>query len=121
MRVIRSIPHLPASKIFSKGYEVICQCDRLNENKSNMKRAIQIWLSCTVLLSTFLSACSQTETTNLFNGTDLSGWDVDVPAADNNPAISPSFIVRNGMLVSLGKPEGHLVTQKEFENYRLEV
>ena len=70
-----------------------------------------------------LSACTtkQPEAKSLFNGTDLTGWHVDVPAMDNNPdAINP-FIVRDGMLVSLGTPGGHLITDKEFENYRLEV
>lgn len=57
----------------------------------------------------------------LFNGKDLSGWTADVPAADKNPAIQPSFIVRDGMLVSLGKPEGHLVTNASFSNYKLTV
>ncbi len=31
----------------------------------------------------------------LFNGKDLSGWHADVPAADQDPKISPSFIVRD--------------------------
>ncbi|MDB4257850.1 DUF1080 domain-containing protein, partial [bacterium] len=42
-------------------------------------------------------------------------------AADKNPKIKPSFIARDGMLVSLGKPGGHLITDKVHENYRLEV
>lgn len=71
-----------------------------------------------------LSACAQKQpdSQSLFNGTDLSGWHVDVPAMDNNPdeTINP-FIVRNGMLVSLGTPGGHIITDKDFENYRLEV
>ncbi len=57
----------------------------------------------------------------LFNGKDLSGWHADVPAADDNADAPPSFAVRDGMLVSLGKPEGHLLTDKEYENYRLTV
>lgn len=57
----------------------------------------------------------------LFNGKDLAGWKVDVPSADKNPDIQPSFIVRDGKLVSLGKPKGHLITDKSFENYRLTV
>lgn len=61
------------------------------------------------------------ETTSLFNGKDLSGWTADVPEADNNPNVSPSFIVRDGMLVSMGKPGGHLVTNQTYSNYRLEV
>ena len=57
----------------------------------------------------------------MFNGKDLSGWTADVPKADKDPGIAPSFIVRDGMLVSLGKPGGHLVTDKVFSNYKLVV
>ena len=58
---------------------------------------------------------------SLFNGKDLTGWHVDVPHRDNNPDAKPTFIVRDGMLVSLGNPQGHLITDKEYENFRLEV
>ncbi len=57
----------------------------------------------------------------LFNGKDLTGWTTDVPKADKEPGIAPSFIVRDGMLVSLGKPEGHLVTTASFSDYKLVV
>ena len=57
----------------------------------------------------------------LFNGRDLTGWHADVPAADTNPRIRSPFIVRNGMLVSLGEPRGHLITDSSYRNYRLEV
>ena len=86
-----------------------------------MTPALYLKVSCAVLLVVLVSSCTQSETESLFNGKDLSGWDVDVPARDNDPDAPPSFIVRDGKLVSLGKPEGHLVTKKEFENYRLEV
>jgi hypothetical protein len=58
---------------------------------------------------------------SLFNGKDLEGWQVDVPALDDDPNGKAPFIVREGMLVSLGKPPGHLITDDEFENYRLEA
>jgi len=58
---------------------------------------------------------------SLFNGSDLSGWHVDVPAMDINPDTLNPFIVRDGMLVSLGDPRGHLITDDEFQNYRLTV
>jgi len=64
---------------------------------------------------------SSSKTISLFNGKDLTGWHVDVPAKDKNPNIKPSFIVRDGMLVSLGTPAGHIITDKSYENYRLEV
>ena len=58
---------------------------------------------------------------SLINGKDLSGWTMDVPALDKKPNLNKPFVVRNGMLVSLGKPAGHLLTEEEFSNYRLEV
>mgnify|MGYP000846874016 FL=1 len=61
------------------------------------------------------------QTKSLFNGKDLSGWHVDVPEMDTNAnAINP-FIVRNGMLVSLGTPQGHLITDAVYHDYRLVV
>jgi lysophospholipase L1-like esterase len=58
---------------------------------------------------------------SLFNGKDLTGWHVDVPHLDKNPDAKPTFVVRDGMLVSLGNPQGHLITDREYENFRLEV
>ena len=57
----------------------------------------------------------------LFNGKDLAGWHVDVPDQDESPARQSTFIVRDGNLVSLGRPQGHLITDASFGNYRLEV
>jgi hypothetical protein len=73
------------------------------------------------VLFVFLACTSKHESISLFNGTDLSGWVVDVPVMDTNPDTINPFIVKNGMLVSLGEPRGHLITEKEYQNYRLEV
>ena len=74
------------------------------------------------LILTFLVACSTpTATTSLFNGKDLSGWHTDIPSMDTVKNKTTPFIVRDGMLVSLGKPEGHLITDAIYKNYRLEV
>jgi len=59
--------------------------------------------------------------TPLFNGTDLTGWEADVPARDSDPNAPASFVVRDGLLVSLGTPPGHLVTTQEYRDYRLQV
>jgi hypothetical protein len=64
---------------------------------------------------------SQTQAISLFNGKDLTGWHPDVPDMDKDATLKSPFIVRNGLLVSLGKPGGHLITDKIFQNYRLEV
>ena len=57
----------------------------------------------------------------LFNGTDLSGWHMDVPKMDDSPDVKAPFIVRDGLLVSLGTPGGHLITDAVYQDYRLEV
>jgi hypothetical protein len=57
----------------------------------------------------------------LFNGKDLSGWHIDVPDMDEDPDLASPFIVRNGMLVSLGTPRGHIITDAAYMNYSLTV
>ncbi|MBT8315970.1 MAG: DUF1080 domain-containing protein [Maribacter sp.] len=74
-----------------------------------------------VVLGLLITSCSSQETTSLFNGKDLSGWHVDVPMMDSIPEARNPFIVRNGMLVSLGTPAGHIITDKEYKNFRLDV
>lgn len=83
-----------------------------------------------LLLPLLLAAAFQAEaptaivpetTQALFNGKDLTGWKADVPLKDTKPDAPDSFIVRNGMLVSLGEPKGHLTTTAHYRNYRLEV
>ena len=66
-------------------------------------------------------ATSPTSVVSLFNGKDLTGWTPDVPARDTDPNAPPSFLVRNGMLVSMGKPEGHLLTNARYRDYRIQV
>lgn len=60
-------------------------------------------------------------TKSLFNGKNLEGWHIDVPEMDKNTdAINP-FIVRNGMLVSLGTPGGHIITDAIYKDFSLEI
>ena len=80
-----------------------------------------------LLMSVAIASCplavwaEAAESQSLFNGKDLAGWHADVPALDKDPGGQSPFVVRDGMLVSLGTPGGHLITDDEFENYRLEV
>ena len=73
------------------------------------------------LLLFLLVTESNAQRKKLFDGKTLAGWHADVPAKDKDPNISPSFIVRNGLLVSMGDPRGHLITDSIYQNYRLEV
>ena len=68
-----------------------------------------------------LAAVATAEPKSLFNGKDLTGWHVDVPATDKDKSLPPSFIVRDGKLVSMGKPPGHLITDAEYSDYKLVV
>jgi 3-keto-disaccharide hydrolase len=50
----------------------------------------------------------------LFNGKDLSGWvPVNLPPGN--------FTVRDGMIVTTGKPTGYLRTDRPYENFILEM
>src|SRR5690606_38625382 len=73
-----------------------------------------------VLILTVYSSRAQ-ETISLFNGSNLTGWHMDVPALDDDPNGKVPFIVRDDLLVSLGEPQGHLITDATYENFRLEV
>ena len=64
-------------------------------------------------------ALSQTKSKVLFNGKDLKGWHIDVPDMDKDPKLKTPFIIRNGLLVSLGTPGGHLITDAQYENFKL--
>lgn len=58
---------------------------------------------------------------DLFDGKSLNGWHDDVPERDSKPEASNPFVVRDKMLVSLGTPMGHLISDASFENYTLTV
>ncbi len=40
---------------------------------------------------------------------------------DEGTEVRNPFIVRDGKLVSLGDPRGHLITDAEYENYKLDI
>lgn len=46
---------------------------------------------------------------------------MDVPDMEKDSTLAAPFIVRNGLLVSLGTPNGHLITDSVFSDYRLEL
>jgi Domain of Unknown Function (DUF1080) len=74
-----------------------------------------------VILFYFSCRSQQGKAISLFNGKDYSGWHADVPEMDTNASVKSPFIVRNGMLVSMGIPNGHLITDSVYHNYRLTV
>jgi len=90
--------------------------------KSKMKNMKKIgFLLISVLLIASYEAFAEEKGKTLFNGKDLTGWHWDVPEMDNNAGVANPFIVRNGLLVSLGLPAGHLISDDIYMDYRLEV
>src|SRR5437879_8057209 len=89
---------------------------------SSLMKPFLIFAVCVAAEVGWTSRCaSQGQPRSLFNGKDLTGWHVDVPAADSNPRLRSPFLVRNGVLVSLGEPRGHLITDSSYRDYRLDV
>jgi Domain of Unknown Function (DUF1080) len=81
------------------------------------------FIAITVIVSaiSFCSSSCSAQSRSLFNGRDLSGWHIDIPAMDTNASAINPFIVRNGMLVSLGTPGGHLITDAVYQNFRINL
>jgi len=79
-----------------------------------------------ILTLTLLAALSSvasadengTETIALFNGKNLDGWKV-FAMGDNVP--DDLWTVRDGMLVTIGKPIGFIHTTDKYEDYKLVV
>lgn len=74
-------------------------------------------IALSLALLALLTSCGSMPV--LFNGQDLSNWHTDVPDADEDPDIKPSFSVRNGKLISHGSPQGHLISNESFRDYKL--
>jgi Domain of Unknown Function (DUF1080) len=74
-----------------------------------------------MVITVHCSSASLAQSKKLFNGKNLKGWHMDVPAMDSVKGLPIPFIVRQGLLVSLGKPEGHLITDQSYQDYRLEI
>lgn len=84
---------------------------------------MKLIVTCTLLFLIILSCqpSQSNKSISLFNGTDLSGWHIDVPAMDTDTTLQSPFLIRDGMLVSMGTPNGHIITDAEYENFKLEV
>src|SRR6478609_7354037 len=91
-----------------------------SNDKNGMKNIFLLIFLLPVLCVSSL-AQKKSKSIALFNGKDLTGWHADVPDMDKDPNLKTPFIIRNGMLVSLGTPGGHLITDAIYQNYKLEI
>lgn len=82
---------------------------------------------CPALLVVFLAMpLPAANPVQLFNGKDLSGWtatlwDRKTRVPDTTTPASDVWMVKDGLLICLGKPAGYLRTMEEYGDYRLEV
>ncbi|MEO6316380.1 MAG: DUF1080 domain-containing protein [Chitinophagaceae bacterium] len=79
------------------------------------------FLTGLISLTLYFPIIANAQVYSLFNGSSLAGWHIDVPEMDTNKLAKNPFIVRNGMLVSMGEPNGHLITDSVYSDYTLQV
>jgi hypothetical protein len=53
----------------------------------------------------------------LFNGEDLTGWNVELSNKRADP--NGAFTVKDGVLICRGRPNGYIYTRKTYKNYVL--
>jgi len=75
---------------------------------------VHLLTSAATVLLCFGARAAEADWTRLFNGDDLSGW-VNVNCAPN------TWTVRDGIIVSTGVPTGVMRTERQYENFELEL
>lgn len=79
-----------------------------------MKSSLLILLLLTIAVSGY----SQKKE-SLFNGKNLDGWTIFCPDSKVSP--DSYFYVKDGVIETVGVPNGYLRTKKEYSNYQLHV
>ena len=81
---------------------------------STFQGFFRLLIPAAVLGAAWVSVAAEGGWSQLFNGRDLSGW-VNVNCAPN------TFTVRDGIIVSTGVPTGVMRTERQYENFELEL
>jgi hypothetical protein len=85
-----------------------------------MRRFLSLLALPALLLVVSLSVVRADETDNkLFNGKDLTGWRVYLK--DDKAKPEDCFAIKDGVIECSGKPNGYIITEKEYGNYILEL
>ncbi len=86
------------------------------------RSSLALAVLATGLLGFTLTTSTQGEeakTIKLFNGKDLTGWKVYLKDKDAKP--EETFSVKEGEIHCTGKPNGYIITDKEYGNYELRL
>ncbi len=83
-----------------------------------MKRLFPVLIVFTIFA---LVACApkQPEKTVLFNGTDFSGWILDVDS--DSVSVEDVWSVTDGVIQCAGVPNGYIMTEASYSNYKLHL
>jgi len=73
-------------------------------------RPLSVLVSLVVAAAAVAAEPDKDEFVPMFNGKDLTGW-VNV---NTHPG---TFFVKDGMIITTGKPTGYLRTDKQYENF----
>ena len=76
-------------------------------------------LFAALFVATLLTSCGSSKT-ELFNGTDLTGWVGFVDPASGVPA-SEVYSVKDGNIHVAGQPFGYLRTAEKYGDYKLHI
>ena len=84
-----------------------------------MKKSILSLLFTTALSAVILMPVKAQQTIDLFNGSNLDGWEFVL----KDDSIKPEevFTVQNGVIHITGSPFGYMFTLGKYDNYRLHV
>lgn len=77
-------------------------------------------IACALLPVASFAQCKNTQTIDLFNGKDLSNWNLYL---DSNETTKPEkvFKVSNGVIHIKGNPFGYIYTKEKYSNFKLHV
>jgi len=85
-----------------------------------MKRVLFITL---IVGAVMLTGCTQKqaapEATDLFNGTDFTGW--KLVSSDENVDVNDVWSVKDGVVHCTGVPNGYMMTEQSYSDYKLHV
>ncbi|MFO0840980.1 MAG: DUF1080 domain-containing protein [Gemmataceae bacterium] len=86
-----------------------------------MSRLLSLAMLC-CLVCWSPSPADDAKGSEIFNGMDLTGWKVFIPAKDKSKA-KPGDVwtVKDGVIECKGRPNGYIVTEKEYGDYVLEL
>lgn len=85
-----------------------------------MKRVFNVMMIIATAAMVVLAACqTKSAKTELFNGTDFTGWKLFIPG--DTVDVKTVWQVKDGVVHCTGVPTGYMRTEKSYTNYNLHV